>query len=135
MKKQRTSLFRILILSLVMLVTLFIIGVAWFATKEEATASGLSIRSSYGLGLDSSFDDQNYATQISRPLTNNFQFPLITGNGTTFFIPSLDRSTGKPLTYSTTEATDTNPAGSWKEKRAAVATKYPLKINDTEYAA
>lgn len=129
MKKSRTSLFRTLILSLVLLVTLFIIGVAWFATKEEATASGLSIRSSYGLGLDSSFDDANYATKISRTLTNNFQFPLISSNGVTFFKPKLDRATGNPV--DTYDKIVPDGQGGWASKGEVVPTYYPKKNGNT----
>lgn len=141
MKKQRTSLFRILILSLVMLVTLFIIGVAWFVTKPEAVASGLSIRSSYGPGLDAAFDDLNYATYIKRDSTFNFQFPLISGTGQrltdsngdyltdtagnyidNFFIPSLDRATGTPL--DATSGLPTSGTTNWASKRQADAAHY-----------
>lgn len=119
MKKHRTSLFRILILSLVMLVTVFIIAIAWFSTKHEASASGLSVKAVSGLGLECSFDNDDYSSSISRnPITSNFKFPLITGNGTDFFIPALDRSSGIPLE---------NADGSWISKRNAVATHYPKK--------
>lgn len=119
MKKHRTSLFRILILSLVMLVTVFIIAIAWFSTKHEVSASGLSVKAVSGLGLECSFDNDDYSSSISRnPITSNFKFPLITGNGTDFFIPALDRSSGIPLE---------NDDGSWISKRNAVATHYPKK--------
>lgn len=136
MKKQRTSLFRVLILSLVMLVTLFIIGVAWFASKTEATATGLSIRSSYGPGLDSSFDGSNYGTYIHRDFNSNianFQLPLITGNGSpdSFFIPRLDRATGIPVTDKGQLSVDNK---NWASKRPVTAAKYPAKNADGSYA-
>lgn len=118
MKKSRTSLFRILILSLVMLVTVFILVMAWFSTKNQATASGLSVKAVSGLGLECSFNNNEYSSSISRAPTSNFKFPLITGDGTNFFIPALDRSSGIPLK---------NAAGSWISKRNAVATHYPQK--------
>ena len=124
MKKQRTSLFRILILSLVMLVTVFIIAIAWFSSLTEATASGISVKAVSGLGLECSFDNNKYSPEIKREITSNFKFPLITGDGTNFFIPALDRSSGIPLTYSSSDKTSENPPGSWKEKRPAVAATY-----------
>lgn len=140
MKKHRTSLFRVLILSLVMLVTVFFIGVAWFVSKPEAIASGLSIRSSYGPGLDAAFDDLNYATYIKRDSTFNFQFPLISGTGQrltdssgnylidNFFIPSLDRATGTPLDATT--QLPTSKTTKWLKKRDAVAAHYGDKTGD-----
>ena len=124
MKKSRTSLFRVLILSLVMLVTVFIIGIAWFATKEEATASGLSIRSSYGEGLDSSFDNANFATHIERKQLNLFKLPLITGDGTNFFIPKLDRATGTPVDQSGNLILD---GKNWVSKRDVKKATFPGK--------
>lgn len=122
MKKQRTSLFRILILSLVMLVTVFIIAIAWFSSKKEATASGLSVKAVSGLGLECSFNNNEYSSSISRdPVTSNFKFPLITGDGTNFFIPALDRSTGIPLQ---------NADGSWISKREALPAYYPKEGKD-----
>lgn len=126
MKKQRTSLFRILILSLVMLVTVFIIGIAWFAPQNEATASGLTIKSSSGLGLDSSFNGVDYGTFIKRERTNKFKFPLITGNGKDgmFFIPALERSSGTPLDATTLKPTSSGT--NWLSKRPAVAARYDV---------
>ncbi|MGN0441489.1 MAG: hypothetical protein ACI4FO_02160 [Acutalibacteraceae bacterium] len=117
MKKSRTSLFRILILSLVMLVTVFIIAIAWFSTKNQATASGLSVKAVSGLGLECSFTNTNdYSVEIARnPITNNFRFPLITGDGKNFFIPALNRTTGSPLT---------DNSGAWYSKRPAQAARY-----------
>lgn len=115
MKKIRSQLFRNLILGLVLAVTVFILVFAWFSAIQEATASGLSVRSKGDVGLDSSFDDINYSTEIKRDLTSNFKFPLITGNGTSFFIPSIDRSSGTPLT---------NADGTWMKKRDVVAASY-----------
>lgn len=129
MKKQRTSLFRILILSLVMLVTVFIIAIAWFSSLTEATASGISVKSTSGLGLDSSFNGVDFSSSISRPLTSNFKFPLITGNGEDgmFFIPALERSSGTPL--DATSGKPTSSGTNWLSKRPAVAARYD---RDTE---
>ena len=129
MKKQRTSLFRILILSLVMLVTVFIIAIAWFSSLTEATASGISVKSTSGLGLDSSFNGVDFSSSISRPLTSNFKFPLITGNGEDgmFFIPALERSSGTPL--DATSGKPTSSGTNWLPKRPAVAARYD---RDTE---
>lgn len=128
MKKSRTSLFRTLILSLVMLVTVFIFSIAWFAPQNEATASGLTIKSFSGLGLDSSFNGVDFSSSITRALTNNFKFPLVTGNGVDnmFFIPALERSSGTPLDATTRKPTSTGT--NWLSKRAAVASRY----SDTE---
>lgn len=125
MKKSRTSLFRTLILSLVLLVTIFVLAVAWFTgMTSEATASGISVKAVSGLGLECSFDNNKYSPEIKREITSNFKFPLITGDGTNFFFPALDRSSGTPLTYSASDSSNDNPEGSWKEKRPAIATSY-----------
>lgn len=124
MKKSRTSLFRTLILSLVLLVTVFIIVIAWFSSEtNDATASGLSVKSKPGTGLEVSFtDDENseWSSEISNDTLKSY--PLITSNGivkdvtgTNFFLPTLNRSTGVPTLN--IEGT------SWGVKRDAVANK------------
>lgn len=123
MKKSRTSLFRTLILFFVLLVTLFILVMAWFAPQNDATASGLSVKAKPGTGLEVSFtDDENseWSSEISNDILKSY--PLITSNGivknvtgTNFFLPTLNRSTGVPTL---------NIGGtSWGVKRDAVANK------------
>lgn len=114
-ENKKHLIFRNLILGLTLLVCIFVAVIAWFATSEKAVATGLTVKSYSGLGLDASFDAINYNSYIQRESTNNFKFSLITGDGTNFFIPSLDRTTGSPLT---------NTDGTWKSKREAVAAKY-----------
>lgn len=115
MKKHRTSLFRVLILSLVMLVTVFILAFAWFTNGQTASADGINVQAVTGMGLQCSFTNGNFQPSIKRTTTSNFKFPLITGDGTSFFLPALDRSSGSPLT-------DTN--GSWLSKRAVQPAYY-----------
>lgn len=99
MQKTKNTLFRNLILSLVLLVTIFLVVLAWFTTVDDATAGGLSVTTKSPLGLQASFkDDNNYSATIKDP--NAKQFNLISGNGEieNFFIPLLNRSTGEALT-------------------------------------
>lgn len=123
MKKSRTSIFRTLILALVLSVTVFILVFAWFTNSQRATANDLSVQAVSDLGLQCSFDNNEYLPSIARAVTDNFKFPLITGNGSNFFIPALDRSAGTPLLYAANESAG-HAAGSWKEKREPVPAYY-----------
>ncbi len=109
MKVKRHTIFRNLILVFVVCITVFLAIFAWFTYRTEAEASRLSVRSG-SEGLQSSFDDVNYATKIEDNSVK--QYPLITGNGTNFFVPALNRSTGEPLNDS---------SGNWISKLSPVA--------------
>lgn len=115
MKKSKTTLFRTLILALVLVVMLFVFVVAWFTGVQRASADGVNVVSVSGMGLDCSFENGNFQPSISRTVTENFKFPLITGNGSNFFIPALDRTSGSPLT---------DPSGVWYSKRDAKPAYY-----------
>lgn len=121
MKKQRTSLFRILILSLVMLVTLFILVMAWFAPQNDATASGLSVKASPGSGLEATFtplveDSWDYMIADDTPKA----YPLVTGTGLfsggkiDLFLPTVNKATGE---------VEKNASGFWGVRSDAVAGK------------
>ncbi|MCQ4021515.1 MULTISPECIES: hypothetical protein [unclassified Ruminococcus] len=102
MKKTSTSLFRTLILFLVLLVTVFILVMAWFTSKSEATADGLSVKAAQSSGLEVSFDGQN---NWDYDIVNNTQkaYPLVTGSGVVtngnidLFMPKLNRTVGEPV--------------------------------------
>ncbi len=121
MKKQRTSLFRILILSLVMLVTAFIIAIAWFSSLTEATASGLSVKASPGSGLEATFtpsveDSWDFNISDNTPKS----YPLVTGSGLfsggkiDLFLPTVNKATGE---------VEKNSDGFWGVRSDAVAGK------------
>lgn len=115
-ENKKHLIFRNLILFLTLLVCIFIAVIAWFTSSQRADANGLNIECNQDLGLQASFSSgTGYNYQISRALTENFKFPLITGDGTDFFLPALNRSDGSPLTASD---------GSWLSKRAVKAAKY-----------
>lgn len=109
MKKQRTSLFRVLILSLVLLVTVFILVIAWFSSLTEATASGLSVKASPGSGLEATFTpdvESSWKFEIADDTPK--AYPLVTGSGVVttttgenpthlidLFLPAVNKSTGE----------------------------------------
>lgn len=101
--KVRTPMFRSLILGAVLVITIIILVLAWFSHVPEANASGLTVKASSGLGLQTSWDGVTYQSEISRPITTLIKLPLITGNGEktgsgiNFFQPALNRTTGDPL--------------------------------------
>ena len=108
MKKSRTSLFRTLILSLVLLVTVFIIVIAWFSSLTEATASGLSVKASPGSGLEATFTpdvESSWKFEITDDTPK--AYPLVTGSGALtgeegskvidLFLPAVNKSTGEAV--------------------------------------
>ncbi len=111
MNEKRNIVFRNLILALVLIVTIIVLIFAWFSNAERATASGLTVKS-YNVGLEAAFvdEDDKYSTILVDESIKNY--PLITGDGTNFFIPSLNRKTGEPIT---------DTSGYWISKRAPVA--------------
>lgn len=115
--KVRTPMFRSLILGAVLVITIIILVLAWFTSSHIATANGLKVVSASGLGLQTSWEpDRGFQTEIKRDVTNLLKLPLITGDGTTFFQPALNRTTGDPLTDSD---------GNWLSKDVTVtAAKY-----------
>lgn len=115
MDKSDNRIFKNLILALVLVVTVFIAVVAWFTSKQESTANGITVTAISGEGLKASFDNASFDTAISRTITENFKFPLITGDGTNFFIPALNRASGVPLK---------DAAGIWQSKRDPIAARY-----------
>ena len=123
MKKSRTSLFRVLILSLVMLVTVFIIVIAWFSSLTEATASGLRVKASPGSGLEASFtNDENSVWAYNIADNTAKAYPLVTGRGLfsggniDLFVPTVNRSTGEVETVTNAESQKV-----WGVSRTAVA--------------
>lgn len=121
MKKSRTSLFRTLILFFVLLVTLFILVMAWFSSKTEANASGLTVKSSPGSGLEATFtpdDDTSWSYNIENKLPK--AYPLVTGTGLfsggkiDLFLPTVNKATGE---------VEKNSDGFWGVRSDAVAGK------------
>lgn len=107
MKKIKSSISRNLILSFVLLVTIILSILAWFATNEEATATGLTVRSKGGLGLEASFtgNDDSYSIELTESGEDKYEFTLVSsGNGTDFVVPALNLTSGKasPGTYKRT---------------------------------
>ena len=86
MNEKRNIVFRNLILALVLIVTIIVLIFAWFSNAERATASGLTVKS-YNVGLEAAFvdEDDKYSTKLVDESIKNY--PLITGDGTNFFIP------------------------------------------------
>ncbi|MGN0454618.1 MAG: hypothetical protein ACI4G1_05530 [Ruminococcus sp.] len=111
MNEKRNIVFRNLILAFVLIVTVIVLIFAWFSNTEKATANGLTVKS-YNVGLEAAFvdEDDKYSTKLVDESIKNY--PLITGDGTNFFIPSLNRKTGEPIT---------DTSGYWISKRDPVA--------------
>lgn len=110
-----------LIILLVLAVVAFIAIWAWFTKNSAATASGVSVKTRAD-GIEVSWDGKDYYKDLTavnpqdikdevgpaKNLTENsepLKLSLVTGNGTKFFEPKLNRKTGVPLI---------NSDGSWK---------------------
>lgn len=110
-----------LIILLVLAVVAFIAIWAWFTKNSAATASGVSVKTRAD-GIEVSWDGKDYYKDLTavnpqdikdevgpaKNLTENsepLKLSLVTGNGTKFFEPKLNRKTGVPLK---------NSDGSWK---------------------
>lgn len=112
MKSTRKIIFKNLILLAVVIICVCLVGFAWFVTKTDAEANGLSVKADSGLGLEASFDDGKespYNTKLEKYV--NTLYPLITGDGQDFFIPKLNLTIGEPITED----------GSWVSKKDPVA--------------
>ncbi|MGN1111780.1 MAG: hypothetical protein ACI4RP_01120 [Acutalibacteraceae bacterium] len=101
MKKSRTSLFRLLILALVIIVTIFILVLAWFSAFKEVSADGMSVKAA-GPGLEASFTDTADSEWWYEIFNNDPKaYPLVTGSGwitnnkIDLFVPQVNLSTGE----------------------------------------
>lgn len=101
MKKSRTSLFRLLILALVIIVTIFILVLAWFSAFKEVSADGMSVKAA-GPGLEASFSDTPDSEWWYEIFNNEPKaYPLVTGSGwitnnkIDLFVPQVNLSTGE----------------------------------------
>ncbi|MGN0453426.1 MAG: hypothetical protein ACI4GZ_06495 [Ruminococcus sp.] len=100
-----------LIVLLVFCVVCFFAIWSWFTSNQKADASGISIKAQNSGGLLSSFEeDGEYLSE----LTDNTlkAYPLVSSDGTSFFIPALNRTTGEPLL---------SGSGNYIKKRDAVS--------------
>lgn len=98
MKKIKTSISKNLILSFVLLLTIALAVLAWFSSVEKAKANGMSVISVSSKGLQVAFEDVD--DKYSDTLIDDTKkyYPLVTSNGTNFFIPVLNRTTGEAVT-------------------------------------
>lgn len=130
MKSAGKTFFKNLILALTLVIIVLLFCIAWFSSRQEASASGLTVKSGSASGLESSltgFDGTDWSFEHARDV--NLAFPLITGNGEAdkFFLPVLNLSTGTPA-Y---EGSD--PDSKWNSKRQVYSTKNPSDDGGADY--
>lgn len=130
MKSARKMIFKNLILALALVIIALLLCIAWFSSKNEASASGLTVKSGSPSGLESSltgFNGDDWSTEHTQDI--NLAFPLITGNGEAdkFFLPALDLSSGSP-TYT---GDDSN--SNWISKREVHSTKEQSESVNADY--
>ncbi len=98
MKKAKCSISKNLILSFVLLVTIIFAVLAWFHYTSRSRAEGISVASITAKGLEVAFEDVDDKYSDTLIDDNKKYYPLISGNGSSFLIPDLNRSTGEALT-------------------------------------
>ncbi len=130
MKSAGKTFFKNLILALTLVIIVLLFCIAWFSSRQEASASGLTVKSGSASGLESSltgFDGTDWSFEHTKDV--NLAFPLITGNGKAdkFFLPVLNLSTGIPA-Y---EGSD--PDSKWNSKRQVYSTKNPSDDGGADY--
>lgn len=130
MKSAGKTFFKNLILALTLVIIVLLFCIAWFSSRQEASASGLTVKSGSASGLESSltgFDGTDWSFEHTKDV--NLAFPLITGNGEAdkFFLPVLNLSTGTPA-Y---EGSD--PDSKWNSKRQVYSTKNPSGDGGADY--
>lgn len=130
MKSAGKTFFKNLILALTLVIIVLLFCIAWFSSRQEASASGLTVKSGSASGLESSltgFDGTDWSFEHTKDV--NLAFPLITGNGEAdkFFLPVLNLSTGTPA-Y---EGSD--PDSKWNSKRQVYSTKNPSDDGGADY--
>lgn len=120
--KKETA--RLVLKCLILLITIsigvFVTIFAWFSDTTSADANGISIITEKNSGLESKILDNKTGTWTDYNVKHDMEidslYPLISGNGKSFILPSLNRTTGNPLISS-----GTNPDANWIIKRDAVA--------------
>lgn len=130
MKSAGKTFFKNLILALTLVIIVLLFCIAWFSSRQEASASGLTVKSGSASGLESSltgFDGTDWSFEHTKDV--NLAFPLITGNGEAdkFFLPALDLSSGSP-TYT---GDDSN--SNWISKREVHSTKEQSESVNADY--
>ena len=95
MHKSRNMLIKLIILSFMIAVGVFVLTVAWFTNNQKATADGLYVASKKTEGLQVSFNNAEWDSSISMDFKG--KLPLITGDGESFVKPALHINEGKPI--------------------------------------
>lgn len=124
MKSAGKTFFKNLILALTLVIIVLLFCIAWFSGRQEASASGLTVKSGSASGLESSltgFDGTDWSSEHTKDLS--LAFPLITGDGQKFFLPALNLSTGSP------DYTGADPNSNWLSKREVYSTETAAEAN------
>ncbi|MGN0557926.1 MAG: hypothetical protein ACI4IS_00545 [Acutalibacteraceae bacterium] len=95
MHKSRNMLIKLIILSFMIAIGVFVLTVAWFTNNQNATADGLYVASKKTEGLQVSFNKAEWDSSISMDFKG--KLPLITGDGESFVKPALHINEGKPI--------------------------------------
>lgn len=95
MHKSRNMLIKLIILSFVIAVGVFVLTVAWFTQGHTAVANGINVSSKKTEGLQVSFNREKWDRSISMDFKKSL--PLITGDCESFVKPALHINEGKPI--------------------------------------
>lgn len=128
MHKSKNMLVKLLILFFVLAVGVFVLTVAWFSSKQTATASGLTVASKKTEGLQVSFDKNKWDYNISENFSKSL--PLITGDGTNFTMPALHINEGKLLNGS--QGSKAESGTDYIDKTIYLRSQVPMTVSVTD---
>ena len=84
----------------IIIVSILFATYAWFNNNKEVKANDLYIKTDSYLDLLVSLDGINWTTETNVNISDDFKFKNeITGNGVDFFVSSIKRDDGTPITF------------------------------------
>jgi|GEM_PF-1458870 len=84
----------------VIIVSILIASYAWFNQNKEIKTNDLNIKTNAHLDLQISLDGINWTTETVLNIDDDFKFKNeITGNGINFYVSSLKRDDGTPISF------------------------------------
>lgn len=85
---------------LIIIVSILFASYAWFNKNKEIKAKDLKITTDSYLDLQVSLDGINWTTETTLNIDENFKFKNeITGNGINFYVSSIKRDDGTPISF------------------------------------
>lgn len=85
---------------LIIIVSILFASYAWFNKNKEIKANDLYIKTDSHLDLLVSLDGVNWSNETTINISDNFKFKNeITGNGIDFFVSSIKRDDGTPVSF------------------------------------